>query len=141
MAVVHRQRRHPVAAPDAEPFERLRQPPRILREAAPVAARLAAVGPARDDLAVAMFARGVIEQGRYPEFEILHAAEHRFVLSCRARGSSRVGPEHTADGMRSNPGRCYEDLRNAYRLRAAGAGPLHGVAAVRLFPTPSVTAR
>ncbi|PAV69244.1 hypothetical protein WR25_05509 [Diploscapter pachys] len=119
--VVHRQRRDPVARAHAQPFQRPRQPPRIARDALPVGSRLAAVRPMRHDLARGMFARRMIEQCRYPEFEILHAAQHPWLLSVRAQpcASCRSGPYPRQE--RGQDGRCDEELP------AAGTGTTYSL--------------
>ena len=77
IAVVHRQRRHPAAGADAEPFQCLREPPRIMGDAGPGRAGLTAIGPAGHDLAAAMLARGMVDQARHPQRIVLHPAQHR----------------------------------------------------------------
>src|SRR3546814_6331773 len=76
MAVVHRQRRDPIAGLAAQPFKRLGELPRIGSDPGPIGPAFASVGPARHDFAMRMFARGMIEQARHAQLEILHRSQH-----------------------------------------------------------------
>jgi hypothetical protein len=73
--MVHRQRRDPVARFDPEPFERLRHPPRVVRDLAPVGSGGRAVGPGGDDLALAMLALGMVDQPHHPQRPVLHRSQ------------------------------------------------------------------
>ena len=71
------ERRHPVAAADAEPRQRRREPPRPRRDAAPGRAVDAALDREADDFASRVVARGVVEQPRRRQRPVLHRADHR----------------------------------------------------------------
>ena len=58
----------------AEPLKRLGELAGVPRHAGPGGAGFAAIGPAGDDFAPAMLACGVVDQPRYAQLEILHAA-------------------------------------------------------------------
>jgi hypothetical protein len=70
-AMVHRQRRDPVPFAYAQPFERLCHAPRIMGDFDPIDPD-DAVGPGRDDFAVAMLSLSVIDQLLDPERPVLH---------------------------------------------------------------------
>ena len=65
--MVHGQRRHPVSRFQPHRRKTLRQPPGIVRNTRPAGALQRAIGPARNDLASAAFARGVVDQVRDPQ--------------------------------------------------------------------------
>ena len=73
MAVVHRQRRDAVALGHAQPDHRRGEPPRVLPDLAPVRSRQTAIGPARDDFAPRMFARGMVDQAGDQQRLALHS--------------------------------------------------------------------
>src|SRR3546814_17046829 len=62
MAVVHRQRRDPLAGLAAQPFKRLGELPRIGSDPGPTGPAHASVGPARHHFAMRLFERGGSEE-------------------------------------------------------------------------------
>src|SRR3546814_13039302 len=78
MALVHRQRRDPIAGLADQPFKRLGELPRIGTDPGPIGPAFVFVGPARHDFAMRMLARGMLEQARHEQHEILHSVpQHR----------------------------------------------------------------
>ena len=74
--VVHRQSSNAIAGPNSHPFERLGEPPSVMRDLGPVGPTRQAFGPRSHDLSAAMFALGVIEDPHDAEWKVLHCAEH-----------------------------------------------------------------
>ena len=87
--MVHRQRRNPLARLDPQPPQRLRHLQRIAAHPGPGGGALAAIGPARDDLAPAVFARGVIDKVGHPKVPILHSSQHSALQRFGAHATSR----------------------------------------------------
>ena len=75
--VVHRKGGDAVARFQAPFGKGLRQLARFQCDARPIGPFNLPIGPARQDFPRAMFARGIINQVRYPKFPILHASKHR----------------------------------------------------------------
>ena len=77
--VVHRQRRDPVTLSDTQCLERLRHPLGVVTDASPISPRFVPVGPARDNFAAAIFARGMIDQRSNPKRPVLHPTQHHLL--------------------------------------------------------------
>jgi len=73
VAMVHRERRDAVALFHSQLHHRGGEPACICSGLAPGRSRHAAVGPARDDLASGMLARGMVDQARHEQRLALHS--------------------------------------------------------------------
>ncbi len=76
--VVHGEGRHPVAGFQPKADKSLRHPPGFARDARPVGSFDPAIGPARDDLARAMLARGIVDDVADAQVPVLHRVYGHF---------------------------------------------------------------
>ena len=143
--MVHRQRRDPVALADPQLAQRLGHLQRIVADSGPVGAGFAAIGPAGDDFARAVLARGVIDQVRVtrrsqscmaPSIRPLpnSAALRRRVCRCpaprRAVSDTLAIPSMLAKRSASSPSSWKSrPSRTSGSILAAGAQPREHFAA------------
>ena len=83
-AVVHRQRGDPLARLDPQLTQSLGHLQCIMADLGPIGPCLAAIGPTGQNLARAMFARGVVNDPRDPKVPVLHGSQHSSLLILRS---------------------------------------------------------